>query len=95
MEMWTGLTVDGQYVRTRVTKRTEIIVWIGYHQMDIEWKLGDTTNGFDNRRANGDVWHKVAVHHVDVNPICPTCLDRRDLVRKTSEISSENRWSDL
>ena len=48
-----------------------------------------------HHRADGDVGHEMAVHHVDMHPIGPFGLDRAAFGAEVGEISRQDRRRDL
>ena len=61
----------------------------------IRWTSSGTfatrLSDFDDRRADGDVGHEVAVHHVHVNQIGAAALDGGHGVAEVREVGRENR----
>ncbi len=49
------------------------------YQMAVQNLVSDWAQGLDNQWANGDVWHKAAVHHIDVNPVGASNIHSLDL----------------
>ena len=45
-------------------------------------------------RADGDVGHETAVHHVDMDPIGPGRVDGADLLAQAREIGRQDRGRD-
>jgi hypothetical protein len=45
--------------------------------------------GLQDERPKGQVRHKVAVHHIHMNPICPGLLASGNLLTQAGEISRQ------
>ena len=58
----------GDDVRTRLDEIVQILIRVGDHQMDVEHLVGRLAQRLDDRRADRDIRHKMAVHdiHMDV-----------------------------
>jgi len=50
------------------------------HQMAVEDLVRAVADRLDNWRAEGDVRHEMAVHHVEMDPVRAGAHDRLDLV---------------
>src|SRR6185312_7363098 len=64
------------------------------HQMHVEWLLGDRADRLHHFWSEGDHWHEMAVHHVEVDPVGARGLDRADLVGKLREVRGQDRGRD-
>jgi hypothetical protein len=58
--------------------------------MYLEGQLRHPPNGLNDRRAHGEIWHEVSIHHVDVDPIGPRVLRLGHLLTQTREVGGEN-----
>ena len=58
----------------------------GDHQMAVEGFRRRATDGADHRRPERDVGHEMAVHHVEMDPICPSRIDGGNLRAEAGEI---------
>ena len=76
-------------------KLRRVLVWIGDHQVNVHRNNRDLAHPFHYDRANGDVWHEVTVHDIDVQPIGAGGFDSLDFVLETAEIGGQNRRSDF
>lgn len=56
------------------------------HQMDIESLSGARAYGLDDVRTKGDVWNKVSIHHIAMNPVGTGFVDSIDLVAQAGKI---------
>ena len=45
-------------------------------------------------RADGDVGHEMAVHHVDMDPVGAGVIDRAHLFAQPGKIGGQNGWGD-
>jgi len=95
VEVGAGLVMDADPIRAGFGEGRDEVVGILDHQVAIEWKLRRFAQRFDDRWAEGDVGHKVAVHDVDVDDGAAAFFGRRDGVGQVSEVRGENRRSQL
>jgi hypothetical protein len=68
---------------------------IADHQVHVEGQARDLPQGAHDGRANRDVRHEVAVHHVHVDVICAGGLGALDFLGQASEVSGQYGWGDL
>jgi hypothetical protein len=62
------------------------IVGSGHHQMRVEGDAGPCRKITDHRRSEGEVWHEVPIHDVEVQQVCTSTLDLGHLVGKARKI---------
>ena len=90
MQVTTGFDVHGQVVTTSVDESGQKGIWLRHHEMDIERQTGHAPDCFDHRRSNGQIGHKMPVHHVHMEHISPGGLNTLDLLRQPHKVSSKN-----
>jgi hypothetical protein len=62
--------------------------------MDVE-RLGRVrAERLHHRRADGEVGHEMAVHHVDVDPVGAGLVDRAHFLAEPGEIGGQDRGGD-
>ncbi len=66
-------------------------VGIGDHQVNIQRQLCRLVNGFDDRRPDGDIRHKVAIHDVDMQEVDASLLDFANVRAQICEIGRQDR----
>jgi hypothetical protein len=66
-------------VGTGLGKGGEVAFRLDDHQMSVERLCRRTANGLQHDRANGDVGHEAAAHHIDMNSIGAGRIDGTDL----------------
>ena len=94
MQVRQHLDVHRDHRGAGVGERLDVAIGIRDHQVDVERHRGDALERLDDRRADRDVRHEVAVHHVDVNQIGAAALDRGDRVAERGEVGREDRRRD-
>jgi hypothetical protein len=57
-------------VSTSLGERLDVTLRLDDHQVHIERKLGDATQGFHDQRTDGQVRDKSPIHDINVDPIC-------------------------
>ena len=87
--------VHRHHRRAGVRERLDVAVRVLDHQVHVERHPRDALERPHDRRADRDVRHEMAVHHVDVNEIGAAALDRRDRVAERREVGGEDRRRDL
>jgi len=79
---------DGRGAGAR--KRIEIPIGVGDHQVHIERQGSDPLDRRHHERTHGDVRHKVAIHHVDMNEPGAATDRRQHLFAQTREVRRQN-----
>src|SRR4030095_15620274 len=64
------------------------------HQVHVERRVGELPQGAKHRRAEGQVGHKPAVHHIDVKPLGSAGQCGLDLFLQPSEVGAEQAGGD-
>ena len=90
-----GLVMGDDHVGTGVGIGLNIGIDGGDHQVHIHEGFHMRTEGLHGGRAECQVRHEMAVHHVDVYPVGTLCFDGLDFLTKVGEISRKDRRSDL
>jgi hypothetical protein len=62
---------------------------VHHHNVDIKRNIGDIANSSDKGWTDSEIWHKLAVHHIKVEHVCPSRDDPFNLFAKATEICSE------
>jgi len=57
--------------------------------MHIQRQIGDSPNGLNDRNADADVRHEVAVHHVQVQGRGPGRLDRTYFLLQMGKVARQ------
>ena len=60
------------------------------HQVHVERQPGAGTQALQDRRAEADVRHEMAIHHVEMQPIGAGCFDRCHFVLQSREVGRED-----
>jgi hypothetical protein len=84
--MWAGFGMDGDAVRARLGEGFQIAVRAIDHQMRIDGAVADLPDGGDHTRAEADIGHEGAVHHVQVQPVGARGLNGTGLLVEPAEI---------
>ncbi len=86
MDRRTGFSLDEQMIGPRLGEGGKIALWLDDHQMHVERLRRRATDGLENDRANRQVRHEAAVHHIDVNPVGAGSLNRANFFAQSGEI---------
>ncbi len=92
--MRTGFGVNGDDVAAGFGEGCEIGIGRGDHQVAVEHLVGAVADCLDDGRAEGDVGHEMAIHHIEVDPVSACFGDGFDFLAKAREIRSENGRGD-
>jgi hypothetical protein len=87
--MAAGLVVDGKDIGTGIVEVMHIAAGVLNHQVHIEWLSGVFLDVFDDGLTEGDVGHKNAVHHVDMEPVALRCIEHLDVALKVAKVGAE------
>ena len=87
MQMLRGFHVDNNLVCTCSLEVSNIFFRILYHQMAVEEQIGNLADFLYNRRTEGQVRHKLAVHNVDMYPVSSCSFNFFDFISQKSKIS--------
>jgi hypothetical protein len=71
--------MDADGIGAGVSKCFDMPFGVLNHQVYIDGQPGNTPYCFDDERTHGDIWHKLTVHHIYVNPIDATLFSGLDL----------------
>ena len=94
VQMRAGLGMDSDDLGTGVGIGIQQRIRIGHHQVRIEQLVGNRAKRLDHRRAKGQVRHKMAVHHIEMDPVCAGAVDGRHLVGQSGEIRCKDGRGD-
>ena len=89
-----GLGLDQQVIGAGLGEGGEIALRLDDHQMNVERLCRRAADGLQHDRADGDVGHETAVHHVDMDPIGAGRVDGADLLAQAREIGRQDRGRD-
>ena len=65
-----GFNVKINYIRTRLDKIVNIFKRLAYHQVTVEYLVAALSYALYNRCTEGKVRYKMAVHNINMNPVC-------------------------
>ena len=86
--------MDGDGVGAGFFKRLNQNFRTFAHEMDIQKQRSQMANCFDDVRSEADVRHKVAVHDVEVKPICAGAINAPKFSIQAGKVGGEERWGD-
>src|ERR1035437_115194 len=82
--------VDDDLIRARLDEGFEENLRLAAHEVNVEEKFfGVRTDGGDDVGAERNVWHELAVHDVEVQPVGPGALGAYSFQAQMGEISGE------
>ena len=87
-------SVDGQHVRTGIDEGRDVLIGIGDHQMHVQRQFGRLPDGFHDWRADGDVRHEMAVHHVHMEQMGACLLHCADVFTQRRKVRRKDRRGD-
>src|SRR5579864_6729582 len=83
--------VNGDHVGAGLGECLYVKLRVLDHEMHIQRQTGCLPQRRYHRNADGDIWHKMPVHHVDMQHRRSSPLDRANPFPEACEISGENR----
>ena len=86
--------MNRQHVRAGVDKSRNVLVGIRNHQMDVQRQFGHFPYGFHYWWPDSDVRHKMAVHHIHMQQMCPGFFDLADVFAERRKVRRKNGRSD-
>ena len=89
-----GFEVDVDRMRARLHETRQIMVRPRDHQVHVQRQFDGLLHRRDHRRAEGNVVHEMAVHHVEVQPVRPGGLDAPGFLAELGEIARQQRRGD-
>ena len=88
------LHMDGDQVRAGGDELRQIEVRPGNHQVDIEEDVVRLMHRLDDGRAEGNVFHEMPVHHVQMHPVRAGVDRAADFVADAGKIGRQQRRGD-
>src|SRR5580765_3580653 len=88
--MRTSLCMYRDRVCSGVSKSRNELICIQNHEVHIEWELRHLPNLFHHRGSNRNIWNKMSVHHIYVNPIGSRRFNGLNFVFQTSKVCRQN-----
>lgn len=92
VEVGTGFVVYVHHVSSKCLNLWDELVRVNYHQVNVEGFLANLGNGFEHGKAEADVGHEDAVHHVEVKPVGLTAVYHVYVLGQVGEIGSKEGW---
>ena len=86
-----GLVVDGEDIGAGIAEVLDIAAGVLDHQVHVEGFLRMLLDVLDDGLAEGDVGHKDAVHHVDMEPVALRGVEHLDVALEVAEVGTEKR----
>src|SRR5262252_4014085 len=94
MDMRPGLDVDRDDIGSGLGEGFEVRIARRDHQMDVERLFGVWTDRANDVGPNGNVWDKMAVHDIDMDPIGAGGVDRAYFLAEFCKIGGQDRRRD-
>ena len=94
VEVRAGLRMDGDDVGPGLGECVEERVDRRNHQMHVERLCGVRPERLHHARADGDVGHEMAIHHVDVDPVGARLVDRAHFLAQLGEVGGKDGRGD-
>ena len=90
MQVGAGLVMDADPVGPRLGEGGDEFIGVIDHQMAVERETGGFPQAGDDRRSQGQIGDKVAVHDIDVDGGAAAPLGRGDLIGQAGKIRRED-----
>ena len=95
MEVTASLIMDAHPIRSGLGEYFDIFVGVVDHHVAVEGQAGDSSQRLDDRRPEGEVGHKVAVHHVNMDNGSSAPFSGLDFFAQSGEVGRKNGWKQL
>ncbi len=86
MDIRIAFNMDADPIGTGVNEGLDVILRFFNHKMDIKWERCNSPAGFNDEWTHGNVGYKMAIHHINVNPVNAGVLRLVYLIREVSKI---------
>ena len=94
VKMRAGFGMNGHDVRAGVGEGIEERIGRRDHQVDVERLPRVEAKRLHHARTDGEVGHKMAVHHVDMDPVGAGLVDRMHFLAELREVGGQDRRCD-
>ena len=91
MQVGAGLHLNTDDVRAGFGEVLDVLLGLNNHQVHIQRLAGHRPQGLHDHRSNGDVGHKAAIHHIDVNPVSAGLVNRPHVLSKLGKVRGKDR----
>ena len=88
----TEFDVNDHFIRPGFGKGFKQDFRPGTHEVNVEKQFGERADGFDDLRTEGNVWHEVTIHDVEMQPISTGSLRAFGPLTEASMVRGEQRW---
>jgi hypothetical protein len=89
-----GFEVNADDVRTGARESLDIALGLADHEVRVDRQLRGPTHRLDHHRPERDVRHEMPVHHVHVDDVSASCLDRSDFLREPAKVGAQDGGRD-
>jgi len=90
MQMAGRFHMNGNNIGARLEKGFDVSIRVRNHQMDVEGQFGDFSQIGDNGWSHGNVGHKIAVHHIHVDPVGSGFFHGDDFLAQFAAVRGKN-----
>ncbi|CAB4824930.1 unannotated protein [freshwater metagenome] len=95
MQVRASLCMDDDNFTARLYVFMDEFVGIDHHEVSLERDIHEWPTSADHIGAEGQVWHKHAVHHIPLNSVNPGLFQADAFLSKPREICRKNRRCNL
>ncbi len=90
MEVWADLLMYDNHIGPRLRKILDISFRVGNHEVCLKREFRAAPHGLNHQWPHSNIWHKVAIHDIDLDTLraCLLCLTH--LFAEAGEIGREN-----
>ena len=86
VQMFRRFGMDHDLVRPGLGESLDIRFRMFHHQMAVKEQFRHLADLRDDRRAEGQIGHEIAIHDIDVYPVGPAGLDFTDFLSQTGKV---------
>jgi hypothetical protein len=85
--MWPSLWVERYDIGSCIGKILNILVNRRYHQMYVKRLGAMRTQRFYDGGANGDIWDKMPIHDINMDPVTTSRVNRAHFLTQPCKVS--------
>lgn len=89
MEVDTGFLMDAHDMGSEIAYLTDVALGLFDHEVYVEWFFCYFGDGFHDGETEADVGHEVAIHDIEMVPMCAALVEQLYVIGEMTEIGRE------
>src|SRR5579883_1706750 len=95
IQMWTSFHMYRDYISPGINELRDIGIRVLDHKVSVERKLCDRSDRFHDEWSDGNIRHKMSVHHVKMQPVSSAIFHLSNALFQASKIGRKQGWRKL